>query len=343
MFYIRADANDIIGIGHIMRCLSIAQEMRRQGEPVTFIVADSNPVEMIQKRNFPVICLCSQWDDMETELAVLLKIIHEKHIKKLLIDSYYITPFYLKTLKNNTEIIYIDDIDSFIYPVDRLINYNIYAPNLNYEKRYQKEKLKTRFALGCSFAPLREEFSNVSRMLKEKAGKLLITSGGTDNYNVTDCILHNLSMCNWFADIECHVVVGRFNCNREQLEKNWKDTPNVKLLFCVYDMAKLMAQCDMAVTASGVTVYELMACGLPSVMYTLADNQLAIAEYVSQNGLMPWVGDIRTDMEGCVCKIIERLEEFYEDKHKREKISKYMQTIVDGRGCERLVRWLRNE
>lgn len=341
MFHIRVDANVTIGIGHIMRCLSIAQEMRRQGEQVIFIVANTEAIEMIQKQNFPVVCLDTCWNDMESELATLLNYIREKKVERLLIDSYYVTSYYFETLKEYVEVIYIDDVDSFIYPVDKLVNYNIYASALDYEKRYQRGKLETSFALGCSFVPLRKEFSNVHRIVQDKVSKFLITSGGTDNYNVTNFILQALSKCSWFDDIECYVVVGQFNRNREELEKRWKDTLNVKLLFNVHDMVELMKQCDIAVTAGGVTVYELMACGLPSVMYTLADNQLSIAEHVSKRNLMTWVGDIRIDMEGCIFRMINCLEELYEDKLKRENISRLMQTTVDGKGCERLVRWLR--
>lgn len=38
-------------------------------------------------------------------------------------------------------------------------------------------------------------------------------------------------------------------------------------------MSELMQQCDMAVSAAGSTLYELCACGMPTITYVLADNQ----------------------------------------------------------------------
>lgn len=340
MFYIRADANEIIGMGHIMRCISIAEEIQRQGEDVTFIVADLSTMEVLQKRGFSVICLHSHWNDLETELDVLVRIVNSNKSERILVDSYYVTKRYLRTLQKYTETIYMDDINSFIYPVDKLVNYNIYAVNLGYEERYQKENLGTKFALGCMFAPLRKEFSGIYRKAKKEASRILITSGGTDNYNVIDCILRYLSTYRWFNDISCYVVVGKFHNNKDKLMKSWGNIQNIKLLYDVTHMEKLMEQCDIAVTAGGVTVYELMACGLPSVMYTLADNQHAMAEYMSEKGLIPWVGDIRMDMDGCMHKMVEFLEEFYENRGKREEIGRALQRTVDGKGCERLAEWL---
>ena len=90
MFYIRADANEIIGTGHVMRCLSISEELRRQGEEVTFIIADKRTEKMVVEKGFQVICLDSVWNDLDKEIEKVLKVIEEYGISLLLIDSYNI-------------------------------------------------------------------------------------------------------------------------------------------------------------------------------------------------------------------------------------------------------------
>ena len=95
--------------------------------------------------------------------------------------------------------------------------------------------------------------------------------------------------------------------------------------------------CDIAITAGGVTTYELCACGIPSVMYTLADNQFQIARTVSEQNLIPWIGDVREDMDACMDRLVQVIEDMKDDVEKRKKISHTMQKIVDGEGCRRLV------
>lgn len=338
MFYIRADANEIIGTGHVMRCLSIAGEMRKQGEEITFIIADERTEKIITEKGFQVICLGSVWNDLDREIDKLLQVIVEHSISLILIDSYYVTEKYLKTLHKHTRLAYIDDINQFIYPVDYLINYNVYAENLDYPNQYKKaDVLGTKFMLGCSYAPLRSEFTNVQHVINNKVSKILITSGGTDNYNVVGNILESLSARNWFFQMDYYVILGRFNIHKSELEERWKNSKNVHLLSNVDNMVDYMKSCDIAVTAGGVTTYELCACGIPSIMYTLADNQLQIAQTVTEKNLIPWIGDVRENMDACMNKLVQELEDIKDDVGKRKRMSADMQKIVDGDGCRRLV------
>ena len=126
MFYIRADANEIIGAGHIMRCIAVAAELRKNLEEVVFIVADQYGHGIVESYGFKTLCLNSQWDNLEMELGIILPLVKENHVKGILVDSYYVTENYLAELHQCTRVAYIDDVDAFIYPVDLVVNYNIY-------------------------------------------------------------------------------------------------------------------------------------------------------------------------------------------------------------------------
>ena len=62
-----------------------------------------------------------------------------------------------------------------------------------------------------------------------------------------------------------------------------------------------------------------------------------IAKKVSDMGLIPYAGDVRNNMKQCVRSVIEYITDFYNDVSLRIKHSAYMQNVVDGKGCERLV------
>ena len=96
MFYIRADGNEKIGMGHIMRCLTIADAIKAVGEEVCFLVADEKPVKVIEDRGFQTKILFTYYDEMDVELPQLVLQLSGAGRPRILIDSYYVTRFYLQ-------------------------------------------------------------------------------------------------------------------------------------------------------------------------------------------------------------------------------------------------------
>lgn len=334
MFYIRADANEIIGTGHIMRCLAVAAELRKRTEEVVFLVADKSGQKMAEDHGFKTICLDSHWDNPDQELGVILPLVKKSNIKGILVDSYYVTENYLDSLRQCTRLAYMDDINAFIYPVDLLVNYNIYAEKMYYMQCYREAGLDTEFLLGCSYVPLREEFCNIKSKnipgiyKQEKTGsgniKILVTSGGADICNITGRLLEKLEGMDWFCKTELHVILGRFHQYKQELYEKWTDVSNVYLHENVKNMSQYMSMCDIAVTAGGSTVYELCACGLPSVMYTVADNQTGIAHEFDSRGLVPWCGDARYNTDICIGQVISNLETLLPDyRFLKKKVYNY--------------------
>ena len=340
MVLIRADANEVIATGHVMRCLAIAKVLLERGEKIKFVSADHCPEQMILNAGFEVICLGSVWNDMETELDSLIEVVESEMATLLLVDSYYVTEHYLSTLRKKVKLAYIDDLAAFAYPVDFLINYNIFALDSNYVKLYAESRNYTQFALGCSFVPLRKEFLNIDKTINEIVTKVLITSGGTDNYNVVENFLERVHEEDWFRDMQYYVILGQFNTNKDVLQRKWETYENIHFLVGINNVSEYMKSCDIAVTAGGATTYELCACGIPSIMYTLADNQLRIVEKMTQYGIMNWVGDVREEMSECMDKIVGNIVSLKDDFGKRLEISKRMQQVVDGMGCERIAKML---
>lgn len=97
-----------------------------------------------------------------------------------------------------------------------------------------------------------------------------------------------------------------------------------------------MQNCNIAVIAGGSTTYELCACGVPSVSFSWADNQVMGVDAFSKSGLMIGAGDIRYDADGCVSKIVEGLMVYCSDYEMRVRCGERLKRLVDGVGriCE---------
>ena len=318
MLHIRADGNSEIGTGHVMRCLSIAKASETKGCKCIFVTADTEMHPAIEAAGFIVICLDSVWNDMEQEIDKMRALIEKQKIERLLIDSYFVTPDYLSTLHKLTYVIYMDDLDAFQYPCSELINYNIYAERLDYPARYPN----TRLLLGPKYAPLREEFQNLpKRIMKEKVKKVLVTTGGSDPYNVAAALIKAAVARPKLKELEFHIVSGRFNSHLPELLELENQYSNIVVHSNVQNMAKLMLGRDIAVSAAGSTLYELCACGLPTVTFVLADNQIMAAEEFDRLGIMPYAGDVRDDLGVAVQKTCEIICEISSEDALRFKMA----------------------
>ena len=336
------DGNDIIGTGHIMRCISVAEEIIKQNVGVIFIVADKKSEELVRTKGFEVICLNSVWNELETETDKLMQLIMECKIQVLLVDTYFVTKNYLERINTLTKVFYIDDLNLFLYPVYSVINYSIYADEFDYENRYHKNGMDTRLYLGCEYTPLREQFSEISYDVRKKVKNILITTGGTDPFNIAGSLLKKLLKDYYFQDVTLHMASGIYNIHKDKLQKLAVGRKCVVIHENETNMAKLMMDCDIAVTAGGTTLYELCACGIPTVAVSFADNQLDNVRRFEQERLLKLAGDIRTDRSAVINNIIKAVKEFTESSEERQVYSARMKQKNISGGSKRIAELLMN-
>ena len=75
--WIRADGNEHIGTGHVMRCLAIAEALEAAGVQVCFVMADDAAAKLVKSRGKKVRILHTRYDRMEEELPVLTAVVEE--------------------------------------------------------------------------------------------------------------------------------------------------------------------------------------------------------------------------------------------------------------------------
>jgi len=337
MIGIRADANEIIATGHIMRCIAIARQLEKLKEQVVFITADDFATNLLQQRGYQSICLHTKWNKKDEETNRLIQCIHENKIEKLIIDSYEVTKTYLENIKKHTKVIYLDDIYKFEYPVDALINYSIGVD----EKRYNYLGEQALKLLGSTYTPLREEFEGEGIERKEKVSDILITTGGSDNLFIIEKIIKRVSGAECFKDLSFHVVIGAFFQNKRELISLAQKESNIVLHQNVTNMAEIMKVCDIAISAGGTTLAELSSLGIPTISFAVADNQLDGINAYEAKALMPTVGDVRSNIDQAVEDILEWLKKLVEEKELRENIAQSEMKFIDGKGAARIAKALK--
>lgn len=349
MIWIRADANKEIGSGHMMRCLSVAAALEKRGEQVLFVVADEEATQLLAQREQVYHVLHSDYRDMEAELPKLRELFMQEKPDVILVDSYFATNRYLEQLSAWTKTAYMDDLFRVPYPVDMVINYNIYGDLLPYEEQAHSQNQE--FLLGCSYVPLREEFQNitlrkeaeqVSHHVWERVQNVLITTGGSDKYNLAGQILCAVLAEEKTKALQYHVVSGAFNSHLPELQKLEAEHENVHIHTNVTNMSELMQSCDGAISAAGSTMYELCAMGVPTLCFSFVDNQEKMVQTFVDKGLVHFGGDYLKDGEKMVAELTKKLCELADSKELRSHYSEKARLLVDGKGAERIADALRN-
>ncbi len=343
MIWIRADANKEIGSGHVMRCLSVATALRKMGESVCFVVADENPVGLIQSKGFDCKVLHSDYTDLERESDSFRKAIEAEKPAFLLVDSYFATAEYLRALQKSVPVGYLDDLGRKNLPVDLLINYNIYADRELYGICLEKygQSGEARYCLGTAYAPLREEFEAVEYAVRRQAKKVLVTTGGGDKYNIADMFLEQALRNPATAELEYIVVSGALNEHIDKLRALEVAHPNIKIYCNVSRMSELMRECDMAFTAGGSTVYELSAVGVPLICFSFADNQRRLVETFYQKGLTCFGGDYLVAGEDMLIEAVQHIGALASDYELRKNYSEKLRRVADGCGAARIAEALK--
>ncbi len=336
---IRVDVNETVATGHIMRCITIAEQIKKLGGQVLFITADGQAEELLARAGMEHVCLQSRWDHMEEELPVLREVLKLAGIKTLLVDSYQATPAYFEELCPLVKLVCIDDCFEHIFPVDVLINYNAYHIRFPYRETYGG---KTRLLLGTDYVPLREEFSvKQIRDRDEQSGKkgfsVLLSSGGSDAQNAILGILQRAMQTEELRSVMFHAVVGVYHPQGDAIEAFAKKHENVKVYRPCFDMAGVMADCDAAVSAAGTMLFELSAMGVPTVFFQSADNQRYDREFFEAGERMIFAGDMTQDRDICIDKICEGLKRLVADAALRERMKENLGSVTDGKGAERIA------
>lgn len=330
MVVIRADANNIIATGHVMRCLSIADQLKKQGEEVLFILSDDSFRGVIEDRGFRTIALHNDYREKMAELPSFIPLLEKQKADYLLVDSYSVTAEYFQELAKHITIpvAYIDDMGQEDLSVDTIINYGYGAEAYHYPNA-------TTTLLGPKYTPLREQFDTDAIEIKKEVRRVFISAGGTDNYHVITHLLKQMEADEW-RNVEKSIVVGQFYMDMDQLRKRQSDNDRIHIYQNIKEMASVMKQCDLAISAAGTTISELFACGVPTIAFSIADNQLGVRN-LAKDGLLLYAGDIRNNIENTVEQIVKvgiKLSRGLED---RKVLSERTHKLIDGKGTCRIA------
>lgn len=290
---IRTDASVTTGAGHVMRCLTLAEELRGMGAEVSFVCRGGvgNGLDIIHDRGFRTHALDDviHWRvDAEWSAQALSG---HAPVDWIVADHYGLDWRWESCMRQTARhILVIDDLADRTHDCEILLDQNFYVGAAN---RYAgRVPAGCRLFLGPAFALLRTEFRDAARRPRERNGRvkrLLVAFGATDPTNETRKVLTALETLA-SLNLEVDVVTGSANPRRGQIEARCATLPGVHCHVQTHRMAELMWAADLAIGAGGTTMWECCVMALPALTVVTASNQLKTTNDVSATGAIWYLG-----------------------------------------------------
>lgn len=332
---IRADASPEIGTGHVMRCLALAQAWQDHGGRAIFLMGQSTPAirERLSREGCEVLT-CNATVGSTDDALQTLEATRRSGCGWLVLDGYQFDAAYEERVSRlGFGVLCVDDLGHAQHSADVILNPNLTATESQYTDGYKKAHL----LLGTNYCLLRREFRNWSdwnREIPPMAEKILVTLGGSTPEGLALNIVEALAQT---QDRFEHAVfvLGASSRESETLKCATKKLQGkVTFLHAASDMAKLMAQADIAIAAAGSTCWEMSFMGLPALIVDIAENQTAEALELQRQGYAKYLGNGNLLTPG---KLAAELSGLLHSPEERREMSQRCRKLVDGRGAERVV------
>ncbi len=312
----RTDASIQIGGGHLMRCLTLAGQLREEGAEVVFVCSSlpESMAGMLRKYGYRCVEVPMsesgehfQNRDAAHTIAALCQL-YPDGVDWLVVDHYGLDLTWEQQLRAHAvKLMVIDDLADRRHDCDLLLDQNFY---LDQDRRY-RGLLPARCVplLGPGYVLLRPEFIEARQNLRDRDGvvrRLLVFFGSTDPGNQTSVMLEALRL--WGKkDITVDVVVGGANPWREEIEVACRALSNTVFHCQTPDIAELIAAADVGIGSGGSAMWERCYLGLTTITVVIAENQVRTTEAVAQLGGIIYLGRAETVQASDYLNALERL------------------------------------
>lgn len=315
---LRADGSEERGIGHLMRCLALADGIAGVGGRA-LLASTAMPdavAALYQARGIEILQLGTPERHAE-QMGALAP-------EWLVFDSYDISAAERAALARTAQhIAVIDDThDNGPYEADLVINPNPFSDPSRYGDT------SAALAVGTDYVLLRSEVLRAKRQQPAAGGlKVLISCGGSDPTKAADTCLAILAERQG-PPLTVHILAGPLAQSAVALEAGDHDVTMLRASTAIQDH---LNWADVAILAAGTTQWEAAYLGCPFIALIVADNQAGGAQAFAQAGgslVLDWRG------ERPAAPFLAAFESLQRDGAQQAMRA---QSLIDGYGAQRVA------
>lgn len=339
----RADGSSSLGMGHIMRCLALAEAFRTRGIRSVFLTrwSDEQAKNVIGEHGHDVRNL-PEHTSFEEEIRHVRRSADEEKAHLIVTDICHEQLLKCRKLLNN----YHDRFSKEHFTVCLAGGYAvdipahvIVNPYVGAEAPEESTCDERVFLIGPDYFVFRNEFieaSQVSRSIPETGMRILVTAGGGENHRMIIKLVK--ALCDVpLRSLEVCIVLGSAADPRKaaEIEKQMNDLEgSYALLEHTSEMAQLMLWADLAIIGDGLTKYEAAVTGTPSLMVSRPDSREKLNHAFSRTGATRFLGSwTKVELE----TISDEIYQMLQNSSLRGTMSERGKSLVDAQGRKRVL------
>jgi UDP-2,4-diacetamido-2,4,6-trideoxy-beta-L-altropyranose hydrolase len=330
----RADANQVLGLGHVSRCLALIDILKSSDFIFLFVIKNTSEKIIHRISETAHFFLLDQYLTLDQELNFLQnEVLSKKDI--LVIDGYHFSKEYQTSIKPYVnKLVYIDDLIEWPMVADVVFNHG--SESSKYE--YQKEE-QTELYTGFKYVMIRNEFLNAARIAKREmlfeVGAVLICLGGSDQENITFKILSIISGLESVQKII--VITGPSYKFNEKLDDFIAKATDVKIIrysnLNASEIVDLVQKVQICITPPSTISLEVASVSSGLIVGMTATNQIGILQSLVEKGCAISVGNFNDFDELKLVNAIKSLN----DLAKLKNMLACQRENFDGSSAERIV------
>lgn len=308
---LRADASTAIGVGHVMRSLTLGAELVRRGALVS-LASDAAPDELRGRALDHGIAVVAADGGPPADLTV--------------VDGYHLGAELERLVRLPGLVAVIDDnAELSTSGVDVVLNQNAHAHDVTYPSADP-----SRYLLGLEYALVRADVRAAARGRgKADTATVLIVLGGSDPTQLTRRLATAVVQ---HTDLGVVVGIGPANPDRPALEELAGAEPRVEI--DPGDLTAAYRDADIAIIGAGSTMWEVAHVGIPAIALVVADNQAAASGVAATHGVV----DVLDARQGIDPRgVAAAAGALHRDADRREAMAAAGRSLVDGLGAARVA------
>ncbi|QJR81829.1 UDP-2,4-diacetamido-2,4,6-trideoxy-beta-L-altropyranose hydrolase [Alteromonas pelagimontana] len=328
----RVEASTQSGLGHLMRCLAIAQAAEDQSIPSIFLLSEEGKVLARARHDWTYdVISVPIFESQHEEGSWIREILNAVNASALIVDGYSFTSELLVPIRNcETSVVVLDDGSNALTAfADIVIN----PATREYDELYLQSQASLRLCTGDKYRLLRREFQVLSLPSIEARHGIAVNLGGSDPMSLTLPVLQLLQQT--LPEVPVRVVTGAGYRNLPALERFIAQSPlAVQHIHNCQNMADVWSHARVAISAAGGSQFELAVCQTPSLLLMVAENQRGATNLARSQG---WCEFFDCTTEFPEPRLSSALTELFFNEHRLKEMSAKASKLHDALGAIRVL------